>query len=60
MKKPISSVLGIPDGTRLTFPGGDIVHLIASGNASELRCYVAAENLDAAKTPCIAALGRVR
>ena len=27
------------DGTRLTFVGGEIVHLRPSGNAPELRCY---------------------
>jgi hypothetical protein len=37
-----------------------MVHLIASGNSSELRCYVEAANLDAANTLCIAALGRIR
>lgn len=54
------SVLGMSDGARLTFPGGGIVHLFVSGKASELRCYVEAANLDAAKTLCIDALGRVR
>jgi phosphomannomutase len=31
------------DGLRVTFAGGDIVHLRPSGNAPELRCYVEAE-----------------
>jgi phosphomannomutase len=30
------------DGLRVTFAGGDIVHLRPSGNAPELRCYVEA------------------
>lgn len=37
-----------------------MAHLRASSNASELRCYIEAANLDTAKTLCIDALGRVR
>lgn len=48
------------DGVRLTFADGDIVHLRASGNAPELRCYAEAAALDAAKALCVGALGRVR
>lgn len=48
------------DGVRLTFPDGDIVHLRASGNAPELRCYAEATNLDAAKALCMGALSRVQ
>lgn len=47
------------DGVRMTFPDGDIVHLRASGNAPELRCYVEAKNLDTAKSLCIGALSRI-
>ncbi|MCG9098023.1 phosphomannomutase [Laribacter hongkongensis] len=47
------------DGVRLTFPDGDIVHLRASGNAPELRCYAEAANLDAAKSLCIGTLSRI-
>lgn len=47
------------DGVRLTFPDSDIVHLRASGNAPELRCYVEAKNLDSAKTLCMGALSRI-
>ena len=31
------------DGTRLTFPSGEVIHLRPSGNAPELRCYAEAE-----------------
>ena len=31
------------DGLRITFKGGDIVHLRPSGNAPELRCYAEAD-----------------
>lgn len=48
------------DGVRLTFADGDIVHLRASGNAPELRCYAEAAKLDAAKALCVGALGQVR
>lgn len=48
------------DGVRLTFADGDIVHLRASGNAPELRCYAEAATLDAAKALCVGALCRVR
>ena len=30
------------DGLRLTFDGGEVVHLRPSGNAPELRCYAEA------------------
>ena len=48
------------DGVRLTFAEGDIVHLRASGNAPELRCYAEAAALEAAKALCVGALSRVR
>lgn len=48
------------DGVRLTFADGDIVHLRASGNAPELRCYAEAATPEAAKVLCVGALGRVR
>lgn len=47
------------DGVRLTFPDGDIVHLRASGNAPELRCYAEATRLDAAKSLCMRVLSRI-
>ena len=48
------------DGVRLTFADGDIVHLRASGNAPELRCYAESARLDTAKALCVSTLGRVR
>lgn len=47
------------DGVRLIFPDSDIVHLRASGNAPELRCYAEALNLDVAKALCMGALSRI-
>ena len=32
------------DGVRMTFSGGDVVHLRPSGNAPELRCYTEADS----------------
>ena len=55
-KMATPSVVDTTDGVRLTFSDGDIVHLRASSNAPELRCYAEATNLDAAKTLCIGAL----
>ena len=37
------------DGVRITFSGGDIVHLRPSGNAPELRCYTEADSPERAK-----------
>ena len=44
------------DGLRLTFGNGDIVHLRASGNAPELRCYTEAVTEAKAKLLCESAL----
>jgi phosphomannomutase len=55
--KPIG--LDITDGVRLLFQDGDIVHLRASGNAPELRCYAESATYAAAKSLCQGALGRV-
>ncbi|OJT97160.1 MAG: phosphomannomutase [Rhizobium sp. 63-7] len=38
------------DGLRITLDDGRIVHLRPSGNAPEMRCYVEAETVDAAKS----------
>lgn len=38
------------DGVRMTFKSGRIVHIRPSGNAPELRCYVEAENKNAAES----------
>ncbi len=40
------------DGYRVTFVSGDIVHLRASGNAPELRCYAEADTPEGAETLC--------
>lgn len=34
-----ASAFNVIDGLRITFGGGDIIHLRPSGNAPELRCY---------------------
>lgn len=39
----------LTDGLRLTFAGGDIVHLRPSGNAPELRCYAEADSMERAQ-----------
>lgn len=38
----------LTDGLRMTFSDGDIVHLRASGNAPELRCYTEADTKERA------------
>jgi len=48
------------DGVRMIFADGDIVHLRASGNAPELRCYAEAASLEGAKQLCASTLGRIR
>ena len=59
--KPAAPVaIDTTDGVRLTFADGDIVHLRASGNAPELRCYAESAGLETAKDLCVATLGRVR
>lgn len=52
--------LDTTDGVRMTFADGDIVHLRASGNAPELRCYAEAASLEGAKQLCASTLGRIR
>lgn len=47
------------DGLRVAFASGDIVHLRASGNAPELRCYAEANSPERAKALCDECLGRV-
>lgn len=58
-KMSAPSEVDTTDGLRLTFPDGDIVHLRASGNAPELRCYAEATSLDAAKALCMGAVSRI-
>lgn len=48
------------DGLRMSFTNGEIVHLRASGNAPELRCYAEAASQDRAAFLAQACLGRVR
>ena len=47
------------DGVRLTLATGDVVHLRASGNAPELRCYAEAATGEAAARLIALVLGRV-
>ncbi len=48
------------DGLRMTFAGGEIIHLRPSGNAPELRCYTEAEDAGLAQALNGAALDIVR
>ena len=52
-------VVDMTDGVRMTFADGDIVHLRASGNAPELRCYAEAASLEVARALAMGALSRV-
>lgn len=54
------ATLDTTDGVRMTFADGDIVHLRASGNAPELRCYAEAASLERAKKLCTSTLGRIQ
>ena len=47
------------DGLRVSFANGDIVHLRASGNAPELRCYAEAASAARAEALCLGCLGRI-
>lgn len=47
------------DGVRLTLGSGDVVHLRASGNAPELRCYAEAASAERALELIGAVLGRI-
>lgn len=53
---PVS--IDVRDGLRMLFSDGDIVHLRASGNAPELRCYAESTSIDVAKGLCIDVLAR--
>ena len=48
------------DGLRITFDGGDIIHLRPSGNAPELRCYAESTTPERAATLGEVALEIVR
>lgn len=45
---PKETAVDQTDGLRVTFEGGDIVHLRPSGNAPEFRCYAESDSADAA------------
>jgi phosphomannomutase len=47
------------DGVRMTLASGDVVHLRASGNAPELRCYAEAATAEAAGELITRVLGRI-
>lgn len=47
------------DGVRVTFASGDVVHLRASGNAPELRCYAESDTQEGASRLCAEGLSRV-
>ncbi len=48
------------DGTRMTLPNGDIVHLRPSGNAPELRVYTEADSAEAATALLTTYLNRAK
>jgi phosphomannomutase len=48
------------DGLRMSFNGGDIIHLRPSGNAPELRCYTEADTEERARALNAGALKLVR
>jgi len=48
------------DGARITFSGGDIIHLRPSGNAPEFRCYTESSSEGRASELNRAALGMIR
>jgi phosphomannomutase len=47
------------DGIRILFSDGDIIHVRASGNAPELRCYAEASSPQRAEALCDSALARL-
>ena len=46
---PLETTVDLTDGLRVTFKGGDIIHLRPSGNAPEFRCYTEAKTNAQAK-----------
>lgn len=50
--KGACTALETKDGLRMTFAGGDVLHLRQSGNAPELRCYAEAGSQAAAEAFC--------
>lgn len=59
-KRNSPTAVDTTDGVRMTFADGDIVHLRASGNAPELRCYAESATLQQAKDLCQRALSQVQ
>ena len=59
-KNSIPECIDTTDGVRMIFKDGDIIHLRASGNAPELRCYTEAADLDVAKQLCADTLARIQ
>ncbi len=55
---PVS--VDLQDGLRMTFGRGDIIHLRASGNAPEFRCYVEASSGERSRELLDFALARMR
>lgn len=50
----------LTDGLRLVFANGDVVHLRASGNAPELRCYAESDTQKSANILASVCLQRVK
>lgn len=48
------------DGVRMRFADGDIIHLRASGNAPELRCYAESADPETAQLLCATTLNTVK
>lgn len=52
----------LTDGLRVSFDGGDILHIRPSGNAPELRCYAESDSVEHAKsivTKCLGNLNKI-
>lgn len=57
---PAETDTDLTDGLRVTFQGGDVIHLRPSGNAPEFRCYGEAGTADKATTLVTTHLGKLR
>ncbi|SMX26815.1 Phosphoglucosamine mutase [Pelagimonas phthalicica] len=53
------SGVDLTDGLRVTFDGGDVVHLRPSGNAPEFRCYAEAASFERAQSLVQRHLGKI-
>ncbi|QYZ70816.1 phosphomannomutase [Neotabrizicola shimadae] len=51
--------IDLTDGLRVTFAGGDVLHLRPSGNAPEFRCYAEADTADRAEALLARYLGKL-